>query len=91
LPLEATGTMLVVFDPAISKDDAFAAITRAKAKPIRETSFGFIWVVAGEDAGLAGRLVQEGASGTFRDLPISPVIAGCVAVADAKVVEAFGL
>lgn len=87
LPPEASGTMMVVFEPGIAPDDAFAAITRANAKPIRETSFGFIWVVDGE----AGRLVQQGALGAYRELPISPLIAGCVAVADAKAADAFGL
>jgi hypothetical protein len=87
LPPDASGTMMVVFEPGINSDDAFAAITRANAKPIRETSFGFIWVVDGE----AGKLVQQGALGAYRELPISPLIAGCVAVADAKAANAFGL
>jgi hypothetical protein len=79
--------MLVVFDPGISESAAFAAITRAGASPIRQTSFGFIWVVEGN----AGMLEQQGALGAYKDLPISPVIAGCVAVADAKLADAFGL
>ena len=87
LPIDATGTMLVVFEPGIKPDAAFAAITKAGAKPIRETSFGFIWVVNGQ----AGKLKAQGALGAYRDLPISPMIAGCVALADAKVAEAFGL
>jgi hypothetical protein len=87
LPDETTGQMLVVFEPGISQDVAFAAITRAGAKPIRETSFGFIWVVEGN----VGALTGEGALGAYRELPISPTIAGCVAVADAKMAEAFGL
>ncbi len=87
LPPGARGTMLVVFEPGTPPDAAFAAITRADAKPIRETSFGFIWVVDGE----AGKLEQQGALGAYRELPISPLIAGCVAVADAKAADAFGL
>jgi len=87
LPPSATGPMMVVFEPGTPQDQAFAAIVRAGAKPIRETSFGFIWVVDGE----AGKLVNAGALGAYRELPISPVIAGCVAVADAKASEAFGL
>jgi hypothetical protein len=86
LPADTTGTMLAVFDPSISSDDAFSAITRAGAKPIRKTAFGFIWVVDGT----AGNLTREGALGAYRDLPISPELAGCVAVADAKVAELFG-
>ena len=87
LPATANGIMLVVFEPGIADDTAFAAITRAEAKPIRKTAFGFIWVVEGN----AGKLKAEGALGSYRDLPISPTIAGCVAVVDAKAAEAFGL
>jgi hypothetical protein len=85
LPPNATGIMLAVFDPAVASDEAFAAITRAGAKPIRKTAFGFIWVVDGT----AGNLTREGAIGAYRDLPISPELAGCVVVADAKVTELF--
>ncbi len=85
LPPDASGTMLAVFEPGASDDAIFAAITRAKAQPIRPTAFGFIWIVAGDEAGLAGRLTQEGAIGAYRELPISPTIAGCFALADAKV------
>ena len=87
LPAEATGTMLVVFEPGTPPDTAFAAITRAGARPLRDTSFGFIWVVDGT----AGQLIAQGAIGAYRDLPISPLVSGCVAVVDAKASEAFGL
>ena len=87
LPADAEGVMLVVFEPGTKDDAAFAAITRARANPIRKTAFGFIWVVDGN----AGRLKAEGALGSYRELPISPEIAGCVAAADAKVAAAFGL
>ena len=79
--------MLVVFEPGTADDAAFAAITRAKAKPVRKSAFGFIWVVDGN----AGALEREGALGSYRNLPISAEIAGCVAVVDAKVAAAFGL
>jgi hypothetical protein len=91
LPEDATGTMLVVFEPGTGRDAAFAAIIAAGANPIRETSFGFIWVINGLEPGLAGRLEQHGALGAYRDLPISPTIAGCFAAADAKIAAAFGL
>lgn len=91
LPPEASGTMLVVFEPGTESDMAFSAITRAEASPIRKTAFGFIWVVAGDAPGLAGKLEQQGALGAYRELPINPAIAGCVAVADAKMANAFGL
>jgi hypothetical protein len=83
----ANGIMLVVFEPGTADDVAFAAITRAAAKPIRKTAFGFIWVVDGN----AGKLEAEGALGSYRNLPISPEIAGCVAVVDAKMANAFRL
>jgi hypothetical protein len=84
---DATGTMLVVFEPGTSADAAFSALTRAGAKPLRQTSFGFIWVVDGE----AGKLRAAGAIGAYRELPLNPTLAGCVAIADAKVAAAFGL
>jgi hypothetical protein len=87
LPPSANGVMLVVFEPVTPVDEAFAAITRANARPIRKTDFGFVWVVDGN----AGALKAEGALGSYRELPISPEIAGCIAVADAKVAAAFGL
>jgi hypothetical protein len=89
LPPEASGTMLAVFNPGTPEDQIFGALIKAGARPIRETSFGFIWVVAGDEPGLSGRLKAQGAIGNYRDLPISPTIAGCFAYADAKVASAF--
>jgi hypothetical protein len=85
LPPEASGAMIAVFNPGTSADDIFARLTRAGARPLRDTAFGYIWVVAGDEPGLSGRLTAEGAMGTYRELPISPTIAGCFALADAKV------
>ncbi len=87
LPPQTQGKMLVIFEPGTASETAFAAITRAGANPIKQTSFGFIWVVEGN----AGALEMQGALGTYKDLPISPMIAGCVAIADAKLANAFGL
>ena len=87
LPDDATGTMLVVFEPGIAADEAFAAITRAGARPIRESGLDFIWVVDGT----AGNLTRQGALGAYRDLPISPTVAGCVAVVDQKIASYTGL
>jgi hypothetical protein len=89
LPAEASGTMLAVFNPGTPQDQIFASLVNAGAKPIRETSFGFIWVVTGDDPGLSGRLLGQGSIGNYRNLPLSPTIAGCFAFADAKVAEAF--
>lgn len=89
LPPEATGTMLAVYDPGTPQDVIFASLTRAEAQPVRPTAFGFIWIVSGEDPGLAGRLKEQGAIGAYRELPISPTIAGCFALADAKAADMF--
>ena len=84
LPPEASGTMLVVFEPGTSEPQAFASLTRAEARVVKQTDLSFVWIVAGEEPGLAGRLIAEGALGAYRELPISPTIAGCFALADAK-------
>ena len=86
LPAEASGPMLVVFEPGTSDDAMFASLTRAGARIIRQSGLAFVWVVAGEEPGLAGRLAQEGALGAYRELPLNPAIAGCFALADAKMV-----
>ena len=90
LPAEASGTMLAVFPPGTEESEVFARLTRAEARIVRPSSFGFIWIVTSEAPGLAGRLRANGAIGAYRDLPISPTIAGCFALADAKAAEAFG-
>jgi hypothetical protein len=91
LPAEASGPMLAVFEPGAPPDDIFAKLVKAGAKPMRETAFGFIWVVAGDEPGLAGRLAQQGAIGAYRELPLNPSIAGCFALADAKIAAYTGL
>jgi hypothetical protein len=90
LPDEATGKMLVVFEPGISEDQAFKAITAAGANPIRASDFNFIWIAHSDTPGTAGKLKQQGALGAYRELPLSPVIAGCVAVADRRLAKSFG-
>ena len=85
LPPEASGTMLAVFEPGTPEDQVFAALTRADARILKPSGLGFVWVVASDEPGLAGRLAREGALGAYRELPVSPVIAGCFAFADAKV------
>ena len=90
LPPEASGPMLAVFEPGTTPDDIFAILTIAGAKPIRQTAFGFIWVVAGDEPGLAGRLASQGTIGAYRELPLNPTIAGCFALADAKIAAYTG-
>lgn len=85
LPPEASGPMLAVFEPGTSGDEIFARLTRSEARILRPSALGFIWIVTSEQPGLAGRLVREGAVGAYRELPVSPTIAGCFAFADAKV------
>ena len=90
LPHEASGPMLAVFEPGTPPDDIFAKLTFAGARPVRQTAFPFIWVVAGDEPGLAGRLAGQGAIGVYRELPLNPSIAGCFALADAKIAENMG-
>lgn len=91
LPDEATGTLLAVFTPATGEADAMAKIIAAGASPIRRSWIGFVWVVHDDAPGLAGRLAAQGAIGAWRELPVSPELAGCVAYADAKMAELFSL
>ena len=90
LPPEASGPMLAIFEPGTTPDAIFAKLTIARARPIRETAFGFIWMVAGDEPGLAGRLAGQGAIGAYRELPLNPTIAGCFALADAKIAAYTG-
>jgi hypothetical protein len=85
LPPEASGLMLAVFEPGTPQDAIFAALTRAEARIVRPSALGFVWVVADDKPGLVGRLQAQGALGAYRDMPVSPTIAGCFALADAKV------
>jgi hypothetical protein len=89
LPPEASGKMLAVFNPGTSEEQAFASLAAARARILTRTDLGFVWIVAGDEPGLAGRLEANGALGAYRELPISPTLAGCFALADAKVVNAF--
>jgi hypothetical protein len=91
LPPEAPGPLLAVFEPGMSEDEMFARIIAAGGKPLRGTWLGFVWVVQGEEAGLAGRLESQGAIGTYAELPFSPSLAGCFAFADARMAEALSL
>lgn len=85
LPPDASGTMLAVFDPGTPEDRIFASLARADARILKQSALPFVWVVSSTEPGLAGRLAAEGAIGAYRELPVSPTIAGCFAFADAKV------
>jgi hypothetical protein len=65
LPASASGPMLVAFEPGTSEDRIFGNIIAAGARPVRSTWLGFVWVVAGDAPGLAGRLAERGALGAM--------------------------
>jgi hypothetical protein len=88
---EASGKVLVVFPPGASEEVIFQKLLAAGGKPLRATWLPFVWVVAGEEAGFAGRLKAQGAIGTYGEMPFAPSVAGCLAYADAKVAEIFSL
>ena len=89
LPPQATGPMLAVFEPGTSSDEIFASLTRAGAKPIRETWLSFVWIVTGDEPDLVARLEANGALGAYEEMPFSPTLAGCFAYADSKVAQLF--
>jgi len=91
LPPEASGKMLVVFEPGTEQSDVFARLIAAGGAPVRETWLPFVWVVAGETPGFAGAVMAHGAIGAYDELPFSPQIAGCFAYVDAKAMELFSL
>lgn len=91
LPPEAPGPLLAVFEPGMSENEMFARIVAANGKPLRGTWLGFVWVVAGDGNGLAGRLESQGTIGTYAELPFNPSLAGCFAFADAKMSEVFSM
>jgi hypothetical protein len=87
LPPEAPGPLLAVFEPGVKADTIFNAIAMAGGKPVRPTWLPFVWSVAGDDPGLAGRLRGNGAIGTYAELPFALTLGGCMTYADAKVSE----
>lgn len=89
LAADASGTMLVVFPVSVSETDAVAAIAASGGNVIKKSGFNFAWLVDAPEAGLAGRLKDHGALGAYRELPIPVELAGCLAVADAKIGEAL--
>jgi hypothetical protein len=91
LPPEASGKMLVVFEPGTSQGDILVRLVAAGGSPIRQTWLPFVWVVAGDRPGFAGTMMAHGALGTYGELPFSPQIAGCFAYVDAKAMELFSL
>ncbi len=80
---DATGTVLATFPVGANQDDVFAAIIHAGGRPMRRTWLGFAWVASGTDAGFAGRLKENGATGVYREMPLGPSLGGCAAIVSA--------
>jgi hypothetical protein len=91
LPPEASGKMLVVFQPGTSQDEIFGHLIEAGGSPVRQTWLPFVWVVASDTPGFAGTIMAQGALGAYDELPFSPQLAGCFAYVDAKAMELFAL
>ena len=91
LPDRASGKMLAVFSARFDEDRAFAAIVAAGGKPVRPVVSGFVWVVASDQPGFAGRLKRQGALGAYRKMPLAPQLAGCFAYVDAKALRLINL
>jgi hypothetical protein len=91
LPPEASGPMLAVFEPGRTPEEIFAAIANAGGTPVRPTWLPFVWSVAGDEPGLAGRMVNNGAIGAYAELPFALTLGGCMTYADAKISEMFAL
>ena len=91
LPPEASGKMLVVFQPGTHQDDILLHLVKAGGAPVRQTWLPFVWVVAGDAPGFAGAMMRHGAMGAYGELPFSPQLAGCFAYVDAKAIELFDL
>ena len=85
LPADASGIMLAVFEPRIAETQALHIIAAAQGKIVKQSGLGFAWLVQSDEPGLAGRLIAGGAIGAYRELPIPIELAGCLAVADARV------
>jgi hypothetical protein len=86
---ESSGTMLVVFPVSVSEAEAITAIAASGGNVVKKSGLSFAWLVDAPEAGLAGRLKEHGALGAYRELPIPVELAGCLAVADAKIGEAL--
>jgi hypothetical protein len=77
LPGEASGTMIVVFPPAVSEDQAFASTIAAGGRPVRRALGSFLWFVHAEHEGFVGQIEANGALAAFRNGPAGIPLAGC--------------
>lgn len=77
------GTVVTVFAPADERA-AMTAIRAAGGLLVANPAAG-TWVVHGDDAGLAGRLRDEGALGVFTRVPVAlPGASGCFFLPDGQ-------
>jgi hypothetical protein len=77
---EAGGTVLAVFPPGMSDDEAFAAVLRAGGRPVRKTWMPFAWVAQGDEPGFVRRLEEQGALASYGEMPLGPALGGCAVV-----------
>ena len=70
--------MLAVFAPSRSSEQTLASVIAAGANPVRPVA-SFIWVAQSNEAGLAGRLRNQGARGVFGAFTFGPQLDGCIA------------
>ena len=78
LPAAESGTVMVVFPPTYSEQQALGAIIRADGLLVRNSWFANVWVVHADRPGFVGRLSDAGAWGSFQVGSFQPVvIKGC--------------
>lgn len=80
LPDAATGQLTAVFGAEPEEPELFQRIVEAGGRPVRSTGFGRVWVVYGDDPGLAGRLRAEGARLVVRELGFGVLMAACFGI-----------
>ena len=76
----ARGKMLVVFAPWRDTETVFADIIASGGLPIRTALGGAVWVVEAADRDFVAQVLEVGALGAWRDLPIGVTLAGCTGV-----------
>lgn len=85
LPPDATGRIFVVFPPGLASEDAVRKIAAAGGRPVSQTWFSSVWVVASDRTNFVGELERQGAVGAYGELPVGIQLAGCFALMDARI------
>jgi hypothetical protein len=79
LPPEASGTVIVLFPVGTETAEAVVASAAAGAKLVSTSWFDSVLVVADETPGLAGRLKEQGAIDSFKNMSFAGIsFAGCI-------------